>query len=153
MPDPAETRIVVNSLVLGELAAQIGEESGSTRSDDGNLLAVLRRCKHIVCTTSNINKEYSKTEGSNQYPQLQGILTPALRQLRVLGILRQCKTGAMPDAQMLAGFSKQHIVFLQDALRINAAYLLTVNQIWLEKATVGEVQIVSSARYVQLQES
>jgi len=98
-------------------------------------------------------KEYAKTENSGQYLDLRGLLTSTVLQLRDMGIAKRCRTGPIPDAPMLTGFGKQHIVFLQDAVRAHARYLLTVNHLWLEKGAVGEVQIVSSVRYVQLQES
>jgi len=153
MPDPADTRIVVNSRILGDLAIQISEESESSKPNARTLLAVVRKRKHVICITDNIMKEYAKTENSGQYLDLRGLLTSTVLQLRDMGIAKRCRTGSIPDAPMLTGFGKQHVVFLQDAVRTNARYLLTVNHLWLEKATIGEVQIVSSARYVQLQES
>ncbi|GEM_PF-3226918 len=153
MPDPADTRIVVNSRILGDLAIQISEESESSKPNARTLLTVVRKRQHVICITDNIVKEYAKTENDGQYLDLRGLLTSTVLQLRDMGIAKRCRTGPMPDSRVLAGFGDQHKVFLQDAFRIRAKYLLTMNQTWLEKGAVGAVQIVSTARYVQLQEN
>jgi hypothetical protein len=152
MPDPADTRIVVNSYILGDLAAQINEESSGQKLTTAALLSVIRKRKHVICITDNIKKEYAKSESSGQYLELRGLLTPAILQLEDMGLAKQCGTGPMLGSQTFAGFRKQHLAFVEDAVRTDARYLLTVNSRWLARGAVGTVLIVSSARYVELQQ-
>lgn len=151
MPDPANTRIVINSYVLAELAAQFGEESGG-RGNPAGLLSVITKCRHVICTTESIKTEYGKAEKSGQYPELRGLLTPVVLQLEDMGIAKQCRTGSMPDPNLLKGLGKQHSSFVQDALRTGAKYLLTANPLWLKKEAIGNLFMVTSDRYVQWQQ-
>ena len=148
MPDPYRL-VVFNSLLIRALAP------GSAANPNGDIRAFrvafqARRFRLLI--TSGIIAEYQSNAGESFAIQLQPTLDNHVRQGRAVFL-------DQPQIRLSQGelgeFPKEHRVFIQDAIRTDAEYLITNRRRWLLLAehTTRDygLHIVTPARFIELE--
>ena len=161
MPDPVDTRLVLNSRILNDIATVImgeqeegiGEESAEREEEEtaNELLRVIRQSHHVICRTDNLHwREYE--QATHSYGM--SLLLPALQELEREGIVKRPHTESIPD---LTGIRQRHRMFFQEAIRTNSRYFITRRLEWLELRNELESRhgllVLTPEEYIERQRS
>lgn len=132
-------RVVLDSRILNECFT----------NDENQLYRNIKEeCDHI-CLTSGIKNEYKKDRA------LSTLLFPELKKLEEEypdKVEYHLNLNPKPNIQ---GIKKQHRIVMEDAIRIKAAYLITVYEYWIELGKNREfkssynIEIIYPDQYIE----